>query len=591
MTPRELIKAFCCLTAGVILLTSCADERNSTLLILQTTDIHGAILPYDYVENEKSAASLASVSTYIGRERGKKPDIILLDNGDILQGSPSVYYYNFIDTVSPHLVAEAMNYLEYDAATIGNHDIEAGHPVYDRLLNEYHFPVLGANAISKSTGEPYFMPYTIINKNGVKVAVLGLVTPMIPDWLPPELYSGIEFADMLETAEKWMARIQKEKPDIIAGLFHSGWDKSKLKSSGTVPLEENGSATIAYNIHGFDIIFTGHDHNIVNEKIVNKYGDTVLILNSGSRAEKIGLAEISLSEGRKKKKVTGEIVNTRDYKPDKLYTEKFEKYHSNISKYVKKVIGISEKNISSRESYFGPSAFIDFIHTVQLKLTGADVSFAAPLSFDVQISEGPVTISDMFKLYRYENMLYTMELTGEEIIKYLEYSCSLWFNTMKGPEDRLLRFRTARDGNPVLINGRPMLLNAPYNFDSAAGIDYTVDVSKPVGKRIWISSMSDGQPFSPRKRYRVALNSYRGNGGGGHLTAGAGIKKPELRERLLASTDKDLRYYIIRSIESQNRFSPAPLNNWDLKPSKWVEKAAGREFQQLFGKTKHNLLK
>jgi 2',3'-cyclic-nucleotide 2'-phosphodiesterase/3'-nucleotidase len=586
MTPLKHIKVLYRLALGVILLTSCSDEHYITLKILETTDLHGTILPFDYVENEETDASLASVSTYIGRVKNKKSDIILLDNGDILQGSPSVYYYNFIDTVSPHLVAEVMNYLEYDAATIGNHDIEAGHPVYDRLLKEYHFPVLGANAISVSTGKPYFRPYTIMKKNGLKVAVLGLVTPLIPDWLPPELYSGIEFIDMLETAKKWMKEIKKENPDIIVGLFHDGWDRSEVKPTGAAQLGKNGSASIAYNVPGFDIIFTGHDHIVANEKIVNRYDDTVLILNGGSRAEYIAQAEISLSPGKKKKKVTGEIISVRNFNPDMSFVTKFENYDREISKYVKKVIGSSDKTISTRDSYFGPSAFVDYIHSVQLELTGADISFAAPLSFDVQIPEGPVTIGDMFKLYRYENMLYSMELTGEEIVKYLEYSCSLWFNTMKGPEDMLLRFRTSKDGNPVLINGRPILLNAPYNFDSAAGITYSVDVSKPAGRRICVRSFTDGRPFSLEKRYRVALNSYRGNGGGGHLTEGAGIKKSDLSKRLLESTDKDLRYYIMRSIESHKKFSPVPLNNWEPIPSSWVQKAARREYRQLFGKNK-----
>jgi 2',3'-cyclic-nucleotide 2'-phosphodiesterase/3'-nucleotidase len=575
-----------CLIVVFIIISACSGEHKSTLRILETTDVHGTILPVDFIDNEKLEASLASVASYVKREREKKDDIILLDNGDILQGQPAVYYYNFIDTITPHLVAEALNYLKYDAVTIGNHDIEAGHPVYDRLRKDYSFPVMGANAINIKTGNPYFEPYCILEKNGIRVAVLGLVTPAVPDWLPPQLYSGIEFTDMLKTAEKWMPEMKKENPDLIIGLFHSGWEKSKLKAAGGGMSEENGSASVAYNVPGFDIIFTGHDHNLSNEKIVNIKGDSVLILNGGSRSEKIAQAEIIFTSGKKQKKITGSLINVRNYKPDPAFVQKFANYSKEISKYVTRIIGRSEKTISSRESYFGPSAFVDMIHEAQLELSGADISFAAPLSFDVQITEGPVTVGDMFKLYRFENMLYTMEMSGSEIKKYLEFSSSLWFSTMKGPGDLLLKYRNGTNGKPQLTNGRPFLLNQPYNFDSASGIEYIVDVSKPEGKRISISSMSDGSPFYEKKMYKVAVNSHRGNGGGGHLTSGAGIRKNELRKRLITSTDKDLRYFIMKSTESKNVINPAPVNNWKLIPLSWVREASDREYRQLFGKNK-----
>jgi 2',3'-cyclic-nucleotide 2'-phosphodiesterase/3'-nucleotidase len=223
------------------------------------------------------------------------------------------------------------------------------------------------------------------------------------------------------------------------------------------------------------------------------------------------------------------------------------------------------------------------IHSLQLEITGADISFAAPLSFDVKISEGEITVGDMFKLYRFENMLYTMNLTGEEIKKYLEFSYSQWLNTMKGPGDYLLKLRLGKDGNPVLTDGKAWLKNQPYNFDSAAGLDYTVDVTKPEGHRIIIKSLSGGKLFEMNRMYKVAVNSYRGNGGGGHLTEGAGLDANVLRERLVASTDRDLRYYILRSIESKKTISPVPAGNWKIIPVEWVKAAEKREYPLLFG--------
>jgi 2',3'-cyclic-nucleotide 2'-phosphodiesterase/3'-nucleotidase len=571
----------------IIFLVSCSGTSNKSISILETTDVHGVILPYDYIEKEKLNASLASAFTYIRQIREEKDATILLDDGDNLQGQPEVYYYNFIDTVSPHFLAEVMNYMGYDAGTVGNHDVEAGHAVYDRLVKKYSFPLLAANAVDIKTGKPYFKPYYIIVKEGIKIAVFGLVTPAIPNWLPQELYAGIEFRDMVETAKLWMPVILNEKPDLVVGLFHSGWDRSREVSQNSVPLNENGSAAVAYNVPGFDIIFNGHDHRLANEKFVNAAGDTVLILDGGSKSEKIAQADITFSskkiKGKKQRKITGQIINVADFKPDPEFITRFTPQHKIIDGYVNREIGNSSATISSRDAYFGSSAFIDMIHSIQLEITGADISFAAPLSFDVQISKGPITVGDMFKLYRFENMLYTMTMSGEEIQKYLEYSYSEWFNTMTGPGNILLKLRTGKDGKPLLTDGKAWLRNQPYNFDSAAGITYTVDVSKPEGSRISISGFTDGRPFERNKLYKVAVNSYRGNGGGGHFTEGAGIKKEELRSRVVSSTDRDLRYYILKSIEAKKTVNPEPLNNWKIIPEKWVKASVSREYALLFG--------
>jgi 2',3'-cyclic-nucleotide 2'-phosphodiesterase / 3'-nucleotidase len=568
-------------------LASCSEKGEKSITILETTDLHGVILPYDFIEKKEIKVSLAGVSTYVNQVRKEGKPVILLDNGDNLQGQPAVYYYNFIDTISPHIMAGALNFIGYDAGTVGNHDIEAGHTVYDRLVRKYNFPLLAANAVSKVTGKPYFKPYTIIEKNGIRVAVIGLITPSIPDWLPPELYSGIEFRDMLETAKIYMPEVLKEKPDVVIGLFHSGWDERGDQNVEGSHNDENGVSSIAWNVPGFDIIMCGHNHNVVNKNFVNSKGDTVLILEGGSRSEKIGRADVVFHKDRKsgkmKKTVTGKIINVNDYEPDKVFLAEFSSEKDVIMEYVSKVIAKSETSISSRDSYFGSSPFVDMVHSVQLDITKADISFSAPLSFDVRISAGPVTVSDMFKLYRFENMLYTMSLSGSEIKRYLEFSYVGWLNTMKGPGGHLLKFQVSKDGKPIMKNGQAWLRNQSYNFDSAAGIEYIVDVSKPEGKRVTIKSFTNGHPFDPGKTYLVAVNSYRGNGGGGHFAA-AGISAKELPDRLVKSTEKDLRYYILKNLEAKGTIKPLALNNWKIIPEEWVKKARIRDYELLFGK-------
>lgn len=585
---KRFFTAFLQIICFFLLITSCERHKDHVVTILATTDLHGVILPYDFIEKEPLKASLAHSASYIRETRGSSENFVLLDNGDNLQGQPTVYYYNFIDTTVTHINAEVMNYLGYDAATAGNHDIEAGHGVYDRLGNEYNFPILAANAVKVSTGEPYFNPYAIISRNGIKIAVLGLITPAVPDWLPQELYSGMEFRDMVATAETWMKTIKKEDPDLIVGLFHSGWETRNTNNHDTDNYDENGSASVAWKVPGFDVIFVGHDHRVVNEKFINSAGDTVLILDGGSRSEKIARADITIThdktKGKGRKVVKGRIIDAGNFPVDPGFMREFGDRRKVIDKYVNKVIARSEKSISTRDAYFGSSPFVDMIHSIQLGITGADISFAAPLSFDAGIPAGKITIGDMFKLYRFENLLYTVSMTGTEIEKYLEFSYSGWYNTMKGPGDNLLKFRLGKNGKPSITNGVAWLRNQSYNFDSAAGIDYTVNVSKPEGERISIISFSDGRPFDPGKTYKVAVNSYRGNGGGGHFFKGAGISRNELNERTISATDRDLRFYMIKYLERMKTVKPEALGNWKVIPENWVAAAAARDYKLLFGK-------
>jgi 2',3'-cyclic-nucleotide 2'-phosphodiesterase/3'-nucleotidase len=202
-----------------------AQSKSVDLTFIETSDIHGAIYPYNFITAKPAATSLAQVASLIKEERSTSDsEVVLLENGDSLQGQPTVYYYNFEKTSGPHIWSQAVNFLGYDAVGVGNHDIEAGHAVYDKLYEEMQAPVLCANAVNPD-GTPYFQPYAVINKGGVKIAILGMITPKIPDWLPPQFWTGMQFEDMVQTAKKWVPIIQeKEHPDLLVGLFHSGVD-------------------------------------------------------------------------------------------------------------------------------------------------------------------------------------------------------------------------------------------------------------------------------------------------------------------------------------------------------------------------------
>ena len=219
-----------------------------------------------------------------------------------------------------------------------------------------------------------------------------------------------------------------------------------------------------------------------------------------------------------------------------------------------------------------------------MQITGADISFNAPLTFDEVIEAGDVKVSDMFNLYKYENQIYVMNLTGEEVRKHLEMSYDLWVNTMTSPDDHIML------DHIMLLNDEAKgdqqrfgFKNLAFNFDSAAGIDYEVDVTKPDGQKVRILRMSNGQPFDEHKTYKVVLNSYRGNGGGELLTKGAGIPHDELNNRIIYRSERDQRYYLTKEIEKQGVLEPQANNNWRFVPEEWTKPALARDRRLIFG--------
>lgn len=557
------------------------DREEKKIRIMHTTDVHGALFSHDFIENGPSRGALSRVYAFVCRERERFPDsLVLLDGGDVLQGQPTAYYYNFVDTQSPHLVAEVMNHMRYDALCIGNHDLEMGHAVYDRFVAQCRFPVLAANLLDDKTGTPYFKPYTVLERKGVRIVVLGLITSAIPHWVPKDQWSGMVVQDMVEAAAHWVNYIREhERPDILVGLFHSGWDGGII----TDEFCENVSSRIAHEVDGLDVICYGHDHQKHVEMVTNKAGHKVCCVGLWSLATSVSVIDITLSyeEGRLiRKKIHGHIQNVM-YETDPAVYE-FERKYADasalIAAYVNQRIGHFEQTVHSQDAYFGSSAFMDLIHDMQLKISGADVSFAAPLTFDTVIHQGDIYIRDMFHLYKYENMICVLALKGSEIKRILEMSYALWTDRMQRAEDHIMKMA------PLLDHGRRLgFVNLAFNFDSAAGIRYTVDVTCAEGERVEIESMADGRPFDPDAVYRVVTNSYRAYGGGELFTRGAGLDHDELQRRILHISEKDIRYHFIEYIRERKHVRAEAMGHWRFVPEEWTDEACRRDRIILFG--------
>ena len=562
--------------------------------IIQTGDIHGCFFPYDFLTRKEATASLSQISSYIKEQREIfRHSLLLLDLGDIMQGQPTCYQSPRMSKDTTNLSAELLNRLRYDAICIGNHDIETGHDIFDKWRLETNADVLAANAIRVSDGKPYFKPYKKVEIGDVKIVVLGILTNAIPYWLSRRLWKGMRFENPVDSASKWMNIIKRdEKPDIIIGLFHTGWEGG-INDGKFI---ENATRQISEEIEGFDVILFGHDHIARCQTIRNKFGNDILCMNASSNAEYINDITIEIRKSGKttmsagtdithksltnrlSKEIIGRQIKVSDLPLD---TELVTQYQSEIMKarqFCENKIGETDIELRTRDCYFGDSPMAALIHNIQLEVTGAQISFTAPLAYDETINKGAVTVADIFNIYKYENTIVALKMKGSEIKKYLEYSYSLWVKKMEKSSDKLMNV------SEYQVNEKHCCFfkNLTFNFDTAYGINYTVDVRKEPGNMVTVTKLSNGEEFNENAVYSVAMHSYRANGGNEFLTKGVGIPHSELSQRILFESDKDERDYIIGKFIREKNISPIPANNWTFVPDEWTSEAIKKERKELF---------
>lgn len=567
--------------------------------IIFTTDIHGNYFPYDFRHNRWGKGSMQRVHAFVAQQVKKDSgSTILIDGGDMLQGEPSSYFFNYVIRQKPsdypfpvkfppqgmfsrHKAADICNFIGYDVGVIGNHDIETGHEIYDKFVNDCNFPVLAANAINTDTNEPYFEPYTILYRSGIRIAVIGFITPAIPHWIPKRVWSGMRFEDICESARKWIDYVKaNEHPDFIIGLFHSGLDEGIV----TAEYRENATRETVQKVDGFDLVLYGHDHASHMEEIESPSGKSVMCVNPGSYAHSVAEIKIKFyidASGQvQKHDINSQLcyIGTIKNSHSSEYMQHFKSEFNLVRNFVQQRIGKFISGVDITDAYFGSSAYIDLIQQLQLRISGADISFCAPLFFNISIASGEVHVSDLFNLYRFEDKLYTLKLRGCEIKNYLEMSYANWTNQMRSHEDSMLLLSPMKS-NP----DRMGFTNFIFNFDSAAGICYDVDLRQPQGKKVKIKNMADGSPFYPDNLYTVAMTAYRVNGGGELLTKGAGLTKEEIDKRIICYTEHDVRYYMMNYIYEAQSLDPKPLNHWRFVPESWVKTAEEKERKLLFG--------
>ncbi|MGI6393132.1 MAG: bifunctional metallophosphatase/5'-nucleotidase [bacterium] len=379
----------------IFFLFSCS--KSDSIPIIVTTDIHGAFLA-----EKGNEGSLAAVASVIKEVRKKNSDLILLDNGDILQGTPALHYFNAVATEKKHIVSEVMNYLKYDAATIGNHDVEAGYKTLKKIEKEFSFPWLSANITLNETMMPLFKPFTIIERKGLKIAVIGITTVTAQKAKKPEDGEIIHLNNMKEMSARWIGIVKRDhNPDIVIGLFHEGLEFVK-------PVIES--------VSGFDIAFTGHEHLKTETLVISLGKKEVPVLGASNKGQSFVKGEITLIN--KKISFKGEVVSSEN-KPE---NKEFATFVKGLLKEAKEY---EESTVTKLSADMNHSNYVDLIHNTLLKMTDAELSITAPAAKDVFLKAGKITVRELFDIYPFDNFPVVLQLSGEEIETLLSHSKSL----------------------------------------------------------------------------------------------------------------------------------------------------------------------
>ncbi len=579
MKTRHLLLSACALLA-----LSCGrtlKDGEYTLTVLSTNDVHGTWFDSTYVDG-RTRPALTAVKYYIDsvRTANGAENVLLLDAGDCLQGDNAPYFFNYVDTVTPHLFPRLMAYMGYDAVAVGNHDIETGHAVYDRVaadLKRNGVDFLAANAIRNDDGKPYFTPYKVVRKAGLKVAILGYTNANMKAWLTEELWSGMHFVPIVDVIQADVDRIRaKEHPDVMVVVMHSGTGSG----DGTV-LESEGLDAFRL-VKGVDFVLASHDHRPYVET-----GDASAFLNSGSHSRNVAEGKLHVTvKGHQivSKTYGADLIPVKASKADADMRAHFQKDYEAVKAFTLKEVGILNTDLWTRDAYRGMSDYMNLIHTLSLGCKPAEISFGAPLTYNGHVKPGILKFNDLFTIYPFENQLFVVSMTGEEIKGYLEISYDKWINTIVKADDHLLKIR--QNDDPRTQQRGWSFINRSYNFDSAAGINYTVDVTKPFGERILISGMADGSAFELERKYNVAMTSYRASGGGGLLQE-AGIDTDRIDDRTVARYPeiRNILYdYLMEngSIDPEIIGDPKVIGEWKFVPEKIAGPAMERDMALLF---------
>ncbi len=573
---------------AVLAVAACSTLKDGeyNLSVVATGDGHGYWFAKPIEAGGKARGSLMAQSAFVNGVRAEKgaDNVILIDAGDNFFGSGAPFYYNYLDTTSSHLYPRLASYMKYDAVVAGHSDFESGHRVYDRVAKEMKkegIPLLAGNALSDRNGKPYFPAYSIIKKGGVKVAVLGYTNAANASLMDGSSVSGLHFESLLPLVQEDVDKVRsKEKPQIVIVVAHTAMGKGDGQN-----LEKQG-LDLFKSLRGVDVVVTGHDHA---NKVMS--ADSIVVLDCGRTGQNAGVTDIKLVvKGGKvvSRTLDARMTSIKSEEYDTAMEEAFEADYDKVRSFITGTVGEIKKDLVSREFYYKQCDYMNFLHALAMSAYPVDISLSATLLIDGKVPAGEVRYQDIRKVYPYENKLVVLRLTGAEILKYLEASYDAWINTVAEPSEgaHVLKIKQSKDYSTGKMAWK--LAKSPANFDSAAGINYTVDVTKPYGSRIVITGMADGSKFELDKEYTAAITTYRSVGSGGLLKA-AGLTDTKSVEERIVYRGPEFRTILYQYFKKNGSVDPAVIGDpkvigsWKFIPE-FAPAAIKADIELLYGK-------
>ena len=538
-------------------LVSCAPARQAgpaaaettELVIAATTDVHGRVTGWDYYAGTPdSARGLARVATIVDSVRSANPDrVVVVDAGDFLQGNVLTFVAARVDTTRPNPVVAAMNAIRYDAAAIGNHEFNYGLATLGRAIEQASFPFLAANAFH-ANGTRAYPAYTIVQRGGIRVGIVGATNPGAMVWDRDNLGGRVVIRDIVPEVRRAVEEVRSKGADVVVVTMHSGLEgRSSYDTLTTGASSENVAGRVAREVLGIDLLVFGHSHQEHPDTVI---GSTRLI-QPRNWASSVGVARLTLERSRGAWRVarsTGTVVRSVGHAEHPGIVQVASAAHASTTAYVNRAVGSTPVAWRADSSRVRDTPLLDFINEVQRRTAGADLSASPSFSLEASIDAGPITVAELARLYPYDNTLRAIRVSGRQLRDYIEYAARYY-----------LQWSGA--GAPI-VNGQV----PGYNFDMVSGADYTIDVSRPIGSRV-ASLAVKGKPVADTDSFTLALNNYRQSGGGGFdMLLGAPIvydQQLEVRQLLIDEVTRR------RTITHADYFQ----ENWRLEPAEAVAAA------------------
>jgi 2',3'-cyclic-nucleotide 2'-phosphodiesterase (5'-nucleotidase family) len=548
-------------TLAIVSCTAAAPARvgletgeSHDIVVVSTTDVHGRIRGWDYyADSAESMRGLTRAATIVDSVRAANPGrVILLDAGDLLQGNPLAYVAARVAPERPSPIVSAMNVMRYDAAAIGNHEYNYGVPYLQRAVREARFPFLSANTY-RPDGTHAFRPWTIVERRGVKVGIIGATTPGVMVWDAENVRGRIRVGDIIPAVRSAVREVRAAGAHVVVVTVHSGLaEPSSYDTVTTGVPSENVSARIPREIQGIDLVVFGHSHRETPELRIG----TTLLVQPKNWATSVAIARLEVVRSGAGWRVAGSrgtVVQAARHSEHASVAAVTEEAHRRTVAYANTAVGSTPVAWRGDSARLRDTPLIDFILETQRKAAGADLASTAAFTLDASLDAGPVTVAELARLYPYDNTLRAVKISGKQLRDYLEFSSRYYASVEQGPAG--LR--------PVADPAIP-----GYNFDIVAGADYTIDLTRPVGSRITALTVK-GRPVAESDSFTLALNNYRQTGGGGYaMLSGA---------RVVYDKQQEIRQLLIEQVQARRTIRPDDFftQNWRLVYAGSESAAAG----------------